>query len=675
MRLTWLAAVVLLPAGDDKAAQELLKAVRERIEQAKSVRIEARIGTVDGIETIWDATVSLRLRGRDCWALEVRQAQASKDSVEGGNVTAFCDGRKIILAAAPAGASLPTLKPDDGGQVLRWSVAVGGLSDLESYLYRDPDEPPAAPVAPVIADVKDGGTQKVGDVEARVVEYSIRFGGPRLSSRVSKVRLFIDPASKRPLRKEFTTEGGKSVESYTAFELDEDLPDSDFSFQSNRRLARVRAAQIARSVSLYGTFTGRHPRSLDDLAARPSHLEPEVFWPEGGFVLGGVVPKDPWGRPFELKVERSRAWVVGLGSDGKPGGSGDAEDTEVAVAPVTRRPVGAPTERLRNQYTARVQIQLLALALRAFRDSTGELPRRKSALWEKPVDSVAWPEGGFLPGGRVPLDPWGEPYRIISDPDRVRVQVRDPEARKLSQKGLAAEETKKLEEAARVRVSYEERRAMNALLDRLSEDDFDAREKAEHDLKAWGPTVLSILEERLKTEKDPEARLRVEGVRRAVPAGRPAWSKELATLAVTITRSDELQGDQAQLTACQNNLSQLWKMQCVYMSQFGGRMKRMPDATGKEFWLALSKTQPPLIDPTVADIFICPASGKDSKDGGCTYRGPAVNVAKLADGDVVGMCDDEAHGDVAVILRKSGDAIVISRSDPLYEAALEKTKP
>src|SRR5439155_24244810 len=98
------------------------------------------------------------------------------------------------------------------------------------------------------------------------------------------------------------TDGEKAVESYTTFEYDEDLPDSRFSLPSNRRLARVRAVQLARSGSLYGTFTGRHPRSLEDLAARPAHLEPEVFWPEGGFVLGGVVPKDPWGRPYELKL-------------------------------------------------------------------------------------------------------------------------------------------------------------------------------------------------------------------------------------------------------------------------------------------------------------------------------------------------------------------------------------
>jgi hypothetical protein len=666
MRLTWLAALLLFPAGDDKAAQELLKALRERIEQARSLRVEGRIATRDGNETTWDASVCLRFRGRDRWAIELRQIRVPKDSVEGVDVQAYCDGHRILLADAPPGASLPGFKPEEAGDILRWSLAVGGLSDLESYFTRDPEAPLAKPVAPVLADVKDGGSEKIDDTEARIVECTVRFGGSKLSPEVSKARLFIDPGTKRLLRKEFTTNGIKTVESYSAFAFDEDLPDSDFSFQSPRRLARVRARQLARSVELYGQFTGRHPRSLDDLVARPPHLEPEIFWPEGGFVLGGAVPRDPWGRPYLLRIERGRARIVG---------TGEAREVEIELPPVTRRPLGAPSERLQKQFTARVQIHLLAAVLRAFRDATGELPRGKAALWEKPDDSPAWPEGGWLPGRRVPLDPWGEPYRIISDPGKVRVQVRDPDSRRLSSKMLPAQEMKGLDEIARVRLSADERQAVGALLDRLSEDDFDAREKAVSELKGLGPSILAVLDERLATEKDPEARLRVEGIKKSLPAPRSPWSRELAPLCVTVGRSEILQGDEALLTTCQNNLAQLWKLEHVYMSQFGGRAKKMPEATGKEFWLALAKTQPPVIDETVLDVFVCPASGLEAKSGTCSYRGPAVNVSRLADGDAVGMCDDEAHGDGAVILRKSGDTVVVSRNEPEYEKALQTTKP
>jgi hypothetical protein len=275
----------------------------------------------------------------------------------------------------------------------------------------------------------------------------------------------------------------------------------------------------------------------------------------------------------------------------------------------------------------------------------------------------------------MPLDPWGEPYRMISDPDTVRLQVRDPEARRLSARLLSAEETRRLEEIGQPRLSEEERRGVGALLDRLSEDDLDAREKAVAELRGWGAAILTVLDERLKLERDPEVRLRVEGIRKALPFPRSAWPREILPLAVTVGRSENLRDLEADLSTCQNHLSQLWKMEWVYASQFGGRMKRMPEATGKEFWLALAKTQPPLIDESSREIFLCVSQTADARPGTCSYRGPAVSVARLADGDAVGLCDDESHQDRAVVLRKSGEAVIVSRSDPEYERALQTTKP
>lgn len=660
----WLAVLLLLsPPQADRTAPELLQALRERVEKAKSLRVEGRSTMTTGGEILGDSAVSIRIRGRDRWVVEIKESKPLPPGERGALPAVFCDGRKVTVIGGDT--VMPgLLKPEEGGDVLRGLLAVGHCTHFESYLYRDDEEAAVRPEASGIENVRDGGKERIGAVEARVLEYTIR-----VRHEVAKARLFLDPATLRPLRKELTSEDIRSVETYSVFAYDEELPDSEFSFQSPRRLARVRARQVARSVELYALYTGRFPRSLDELAKRPAHLEPDLFWPDGDFVLGGAVPKDPWGRPYGLRLDRGRAWVTGFGSDGKPDGTGDAEDSEIAVPPATRRGVGAPTDRLRKQFTARVQVQLLAAAVRAFRDATGELPRKKAALWENPGQP-------FIPGGAVPVDPWGDPYRIISDPGLVRVQVRDPKARPLAQKDLTADELRKLEETARPRLDDDERRAVGALLDRLAEDDLDAREKAESELKAWGPAILPLLEPRAKTEKDGEARLRLEAIRKAVPARRPAWMRELAILQVTVRLNEETQSDAALLTSCLSNLSQLWKMQFTYMSQFGGRMKRMPDATGREFWLALTKTQPPLIDPTVFDIFLCPASRIEAgNEPVCTYRGPAVNVAKLADGDPVGMCDDESHGEQVVILRKSGDTMAVPRGGPEHEQALEKTKP
>jgi hypothetical protein len=127
-------------------------------------------------------------------------------------------------------------------------------------------------------------------------------------------------------------------------------------------------------------------------------------------------------------------------------------------------------------------------------------------------------------------------------------------------------------------------------------------------------------------------------------------------------------------TACMNNLSQLWKMQSVYASHFGGPMKLMSDQTGKEFWRALCTTQPPLIDPTVSDIFLCPVKG-DSPEGGNDYRGPVRAVRHLNDSDPVGGDEPGNHdaGEGGNVLRKSGDVLEIR--EPEWSALAGLLKP
>ena len=134
----------------------------------------------------------------------------------------------------------------------------------------------------------------------------------------------------------------------------------------------------------------------------------------------------------------------------------------------------------------------------------------------------------------------------------------------------------------------------------------------------------------------------------------------------------------ARVTSCANNLSQMWKMQNVYMSQFGGRMKAMPTVTGTGFWNCLTTTQPPLIDPTVNDLFLCPVLG-GSASGDYDYGGPAKKINTLADGDMVGADLEENHKEGSSdegsgnVLRKSGDVLEITgpewmklKSDPTF---------
>lgn len=78
------------------------------------------------------------------------------------------------------------------------------------------------------------------------------------------------------------------------------------------------------------------------------------------------------------------------------------------------------------------------------------------------------------------------------------------------------------------------------------------------------------------------------------------------------------------------NLKQLWMMEWNYAVQFGGPEKRMPDDTGSAFWIKLTKTNPPLIDESLSDIFVCPVTRARQ------YRGPSGDVNYYGDGDPVG---------------------------------------
>ena len=116
----------------------------------------------------------------------------------------------------------------------------------------------------------------------------------------------------------------------------------------------------------------------------------------------------------------------------------------------------------------------------------------------------------------------------------------------------------------------------------------------------------------------------------------------------------------AKITGCVNNLSQLWKLQHVYMSQFGGPKKLMPEQTGSDFWLALSKTKPPIVDTSVSDIYLCPVRGDGSK---CDYLGPAAPIFELAPDAWVGSDKTGNHSEGGNALRKSGDVHELTDSE------------
>lgn len=129
----------------------------------------------------------------------------------------------------------------------------------------------------------------------------------------------------------------------------------------------------------------------------------------------------------------------------------------------------------------------------------------------------------------------------------------------------------------------------------------------------------------------------------------------------------------ARVSACAGNLSQLWKMKHIYAVQFGsrdgGEWKRS-HGQGREFWAVLTRTQPPLIDSSTADLFLCPAFGTYFP-GDLQYLGPAESVYKKPDSTPVGSDDWNNHpAGGGNVLYKSGELVELPRAE--WTAFLER---
>ncbi len=155
----------------------------------------------------------------------------------------------------------------------------------------------------------------------------------------------------------------------------------------------------------------------------------------------------------------------------------------------------------------------------------------------------------------------------------------------------------------------------------------------------------------------------------AVLCGIPVMAALLLPAIARATRN-------AKVTSCANNLAQMWTMQSNYMVLHGGRQKRYPSETGKEFWLKLSDPKVKIIDASLKDIYRCPVKGGNSE---CDYRGPSsdVNSSAYSDGDPVGADRTENHGssEGGNVLRKSGDIQSVHPTDRLWTLADRMTCP
>ncbi|HLF92085.1 MAG TPA: type II secretion system protein GspG [Planctomycetota bacterium] len=522
-----LALLVLSP--QEGSAEDLLKAVREKISKARTLRMESEWTFTAKDDDPSTSKCLVLIKGSDRWSIDV----SSSSNHEGASYSAASDGRRIRLRGhGPVRAQ--SMTPVQVAAVLREEL----VTSVDTQLFVPVGSGAKPTPLPKVGPPRDRGREKIGGRDARILEYEVLMEWEENPTKET-YRLFIDPAGPRPFRVEVRSEYYTWVQEIKVFAFDEEIPDSEIAIRWGPVLARARAGQLAESAGLFTLYTGRHPRSLDDLVKRPAWLEPDVFYPEAGFVLGGAIPRDPWGRLFGLTATR----VISLGADGKAGGSGDDQDVSAEVPVATREAIGAPSERLRKHYSARVQLQLHAAAVRAFQACYGELPKKRAVLWEKPDGADAWPEGGWIAGTGLPNDPWGQTLRLITDEGTARVQVQDPRARRLLRRDLGKDELESLERSSRPRMTDEDARLIAKVLARCIDDDFETRVTAVREAKALGPVVVPFIEGHQRDLRDANALRWLAGLREAFPELPRAWVRELAGLAVGVGRAAPVVGE------------------------------------------------------------------------------------------------------------------------------------
>jgi general secretion pathway protein G len=95
--------------------------------------------------------------------------------------------------------------------------------------------------------------------------------------------------------------------------------------------SRMKAAQV--QIELFGAAldqfrldAGRYPSTAEGLGALRENTSSIERW--RGPYLKKDIPKDPWGREFAYRSpgEREEYEIISFGSDGAPGGEGDARD-------------------------------------------------------------------------------------------------------------------------------------------------------------------------------------------------------------------------------------------------------------------------------------------------------------------------------------------------------------
>jgi general secretion pathway protein G len=92
--------------------------------------------------------------------------------------------------------------------------------------------------------------------------------------------------------------------------------------------AKLQMQEIATALDLFRLDAGRYPTQGEGLKALVERPAAATRW-NGPYLRAGAIPNDPWNRPYQYRIPGGAGRefdLSSLGSDGQPGGSGEAAD-------------------------------------------------------------------------------------------------------------------------------------------------------------------------------------------------------------------------------------------------------------------------------------------------------------------------------------------------------------
>jgi general secretion pathway protein G len=96
--------------------------------------------------------------------------------------------------------------------------------------------------------------------------------------------------------------------------------------KSNTKIAKAQIDALEKALDQYRLDVGSYPTTEQGIAALNQRPQNSEKW--AGPYLKKAVPNDPWGAPYRYRApgEHGDYDLSSLGSDGQPGGNGEAAD-------------------------------------------------------------------------------------------------------------------------------------------------------------------------------------------------------------------------------------------------------------------------------------------------------------------------------------------------------------